>query len=468
MRSLLFVSILTLVFAQTASADFGEPGGPHTSPGIWTSDEDLAKMLPPSPEANAQKPGATNQVSAVSIDEIEDLGRTCTEARTKAGRACNDPLSTDGMSKAGATTMAEKMMLIGQLGQLAASATGNSKICTLAAGLSGAAQVVSMIKGQACSGTQSNCSNSCDQSYDAAVTFDRTTQRQITSTSDQLIIKQLQGYQDRAEVVRRDSLKYRSSCNGMAVQAGQAMLQAVMLSQSLQQAAQCAKDTSTASNAYATPSPLNLGASATDCSNASFAATSMACICKSTPSDPMCGQFNGGVPGAGGGGGVVGGSVTTPGMSAEEATDGQVVDPAPKFEGKGGSHTAGSGGGGGGLGSGGGGGALGGGDGEGGGGSGLDKNVITGTSGSGGGVAGLSAGSGGGGGGGSRGAGSGGGAGSGFDFKKYLPKSLFKNRGLAGMTVPSTDGITGPMGPSIWEKVSNRYQVKKSTLIQDK
>ena len=35
---------------------------------------------------------------------------------------------------------------------------------------------------------------------------------------------------------------------------------------------------------------------------------------------------------------------------------------------------------------------------------------------------------------------------------------------LAGMTVSAKDGITGPMGPSLWQKVSRRYRKMKVFL----
>lgn len=464
MRSLLLVPILALSFTHSAFAQ-DESGRGFLNPSNVPSQAPpkLEYNLPADTDASVthttsdgtrQTVQSNTSSGGVDITSLRERSKDCRESRKTAGDACGNPLSTAGMSKSSAMTMGEKMMLLGQLGQMAASATGNSKICTIAAGLSSAAQVVSMIKGQACSGTQSSCEDECDEVYSLAGDFGTNPANSANEKTE-------------AQKIRTEAAGFRRQCRGMAVQAGQAMLQAQMLASSLGQAAQCAKDTAS-NDPYGTPPPLSLGTGSTDCSNASFAATSLACICRSTPSDPMCGQLQGGAGSGGGAGGVAGGSMTTPGTSTDDATDGQVVDPAPKFEGKSGSNVAGSGGGGGGLGSGGGGGALGGGEGDGGGGSGLDKNVITGTSGGGGGVAGLSAGSSGGGGasrGGSAGAGAGG---SGFDFKKYLPKSLFKNRGLAGMTVPSTDGITGPMGPSIWEKVSNRYQVKKSTLIQDK
>ena len=95
--------------------------------------------------------------------------------------------------------------------------------------------------------------------------------------------------------------------------------------------------------------------------------------------------------------------------------------------------------------------------------------MITGQSGgSGGGAGGGFAATSGGGGGGSKGSSdSGGGGGGGFNLSKYLP-GQYKGRGLAGMSIEAKDGVTGPMGPSIWEKVSTQYQNQKSSLYQDR
>ena len=51
-----------------------------------------------------------------------------------------------------------------------------------------------------------------------------------------------------------------------------------------------------------------------------------------------------------------------------------------------------------------------------------------------------------------------------FNLKGFLPsKADFKNRGLASGS--GADGITGPNGPSLFEKVSARYQKKQSELL---
>lgn len=56
-----------------------------------------------------------------------------------------------------------------------------------------------------------------------------------------------------------------------------------------------------------------------------------------------------------------------------------------------------------------------------------------------------------------------------FNLKKLLPKAKVVNRGLAGMSVKSVDGITGPMGPSIFEKATNQYriQMQKQNVLLD-
>jgi hypothetical protein len=90
----------------------------------------------------------------------------------------------------------------------------------------------------------------------------------------------------------------------------------------------------------------------------------------------------------------------------------------------------------------------------------LNTNIITGQTGS----NGIGAFGSGGGGGGSSGGGSSRFAGSSandrFNLSKFLPKTVknFYNRGVAGMSVPAIDGLTGPSGPSIWEKSTNAFQ----------
>jgi hypothetical protein len=95
----------------------------------------------------------------------------------------------------------------------------------------------------------------------------------------------------------------------------------------------------------------------------------------------------------------------------------------------------------------------------------VDKGVITGMMGGSGSGA-VGGGAGGGGGGGTGKGGGGKNAAGGFDLSKYLPKAA--TRGVAGMSISAKDGVTGPLGPSIWEKVSNQYQLQKPNMIQDR
>ncbi len=53
-----------------------------------------------------------------------------------------------------------------------------------------------------------------------------------------------------------------------------------------------------------------------------------------------------------------------------------------------------------------------------------------------------------------------------LNLNGLLPKrNDYVNRAVAGMSVSAQDGVTGPNGPSIWEKVSRRYQIKKGDLL---
>ena len=53
-----------------------------------------------------------------------------------------------------------------------------------------------------------------------------------------------------------------------------------------------------------------------------------------------------------------------------------------------------------------------------------------------------------------------------FNITGLLPKrNDYISRAVAGMSVSAKDGITGPLGPSLWEKVSRRYEIKKGELL---
>ncbi len=233
-----------------------------------------------------------------------------------------------------------------------------------------------------------------------------------------------------------------------------------------QNCANAAAATSTSPTPFSFPTP-------SDCSDPNNQSLTCFCARPENADKQMCGGGNPGV--------VPGGSVQAPpggqpGGTVPYSPEQDPLNPGGfnpnlgdgKPGGPGGGETQGSGGGG----------APGGGGlsslgGEGGGGPAGGRegtSAITGVSGGnpGGGAGGFA------GGGGGRGAGSGSADREGFlsklNLKRFLPGDKYKNRGLAGMSVPAKDGVTGPMGPSLWEKASRQYQeqVQKQNVILDK
>ncbi|RYZ74629.1 MAG: hypothetical protein EOP05_09115 [Proteobacteria bacterium] len=388
---------------------------------------------------------------------VSENWQKCVATFSTAKSACTDPNSSAGMSSSDSSSLTSQLLIASQLATSVGAASGSAQVCTIAAGLSAAMQVVTLLKGDACSSTRNKCENACGEFSQNAQ--NRIAQLQITADSAAFNAAEIRDLTKKISTSQTQS----KTCDGYQAQTKNAALQYLLLANSLVTAYKCATDLS---SAVATATPVDLTTSVSDCSNASFAATSLVCICQTTPSDPMCGTsatLSGFTSAA-----VTSGSITTPSFASEEASDGTVVDTsAIGSRSQSGSATSGAGAGGG-LGSSGGAGLIPGNQSDGTSNSGLDKNVITGTSG--GGVAALAAGSSGSGANqaAANQAGAGSGASGGLDLKKYLPKALLKNRGLAGMNLPSVDGVTGPMGPSLWEKVSNRYQVVKPTLFQTK
>lgn len=382
----------------------------------------------------------------------------CIDDQKTAGSACGDPKSSAGMSS---SEKAELIMALGSVASIAAqvaAAKGSSTACYAAAGLSGLLQTVGMLKGNSCGKTMGTCVDSCGQ---AESEYDRLYDS-YTDQTDPGGAKRKKALNDKEE-----ARKYGHKCERYAANVTSMASQVAVLGQTALAGLQCASNTAS-STPYPTATPVSLTTGTFDCSNAAFAATNAACICAANPGDAICAQsLNGSTNTTPG---LTGGRIATPGDLNTSADDMSPIDQT-NAQGKGQSGTNAGGGGasGGGAGGGSGGGAPLGAEGDGLAASGIDKNVITGTSGGSGGIGALGATGGGGGGyggGGSKGSGSGGGGG--YDPSKWAPKSIYRNRGLAGMSVPATDGVTGPAGPSIWEKVHTRYEVKKSTLIQDK
>jgi hypothetical protein len=208
--------------------------------------------------------------------------------------------------------------------------------------------------------------------------------------------------------------------------------------------------------AQATPTP------GMDCSNPTFAAQSIQCICQADPKNRMCTgieQFPGGLVSTNGDMGPVGPGAPDDGLGNLGDPNGFGVDPG-KPAGAMGSATADGGGGGGPQ------AARGAGFKDSGGGGGYEEPQKASV------IQGVSGGAGGGGGGSGPGPGGRDGNGGGregqgnLDLSKYLPKA--KTQNLGGMSISSKDGITGPMGPTLFEKVSNQYQQQKPNMIQDK
>jgi hypothetical protein len=379
----------------------------------------------------------------VSIDaNAQATYEQCKEAEQTAMKACTTQDMQAGMNPqqqmAGQQLMQQANQANQQVGQNGANQGAQ---CQNQADLSKILSGLSALKGGACVTTIENCSSTCEE-----------------------FAKQAEASQDAKK--RSEASQARKKikvCESMNQNAGQAFAQAASLMAGMMANLQCAQNSAT-QQTPGSPTPVQ------DCSNPEYAKTNIICICQNDPKNAMCTKgesFQGGVQSSSG---SLGASLPGFNMDDDLDSDGMPVSlEAPKPDTARGSNAPGQGGGGG-MPAGGSGGApafQGGGD-DGYGRSNVDKNVITGQAaggGGGGGGAGAFGGGGGGGGGGGRGSAPRdmGGA---FDLSKYLPKG--KTRGLAGMSVTAKDGITGPMGPTIWEKVSTQYQNQKGRLIQDR
>lgn len=250
--------------------------------------------------------------------------------------------------------------------------------------------------------------------------------------------------------------KSKMQCEQLESRAVASMVQGFQNATGMLTSGQCQKAISNA-----TPPP---GASGTpppgmDCSNPMMASQAV-CICGTNPHDPVCSASNNGGVGLTGfaSDGNNGAAAPTDLKDANFSLGEDIPLQTPNAAGQ--AQAAGSSGGGGGP-SGGGGAAALPPEETGGAGAGPYKTDIMG---------GTAGGSGGG------GFTGGGGGGSGdkpsmfdslaekFNLKGFLPsKADFKNRGLASGS--GADGITGPNGPSLFEKVSARYQKKQSELL---
>lgn len=206
---------------------------------------------------------------------------------------------------------------------------------------------------------------------------------------------------------------------------------------------------------------------AQDCSNPSYASTNVLCICQADPKSAMCQKGEQFPIGLSTSGGPVGPSSPSAGSDGLPSDGTPLGPPGGQAKTASGSATTEGGGGGGGFGGGGKGlQSINGGGNDGDGKSGVPTNVIQGT-----------AGGGGSGGGGGFGGGPNGNAPGkyaqqkdpkGLNLKDMLPK--WRNRSVAGMSISAKDGMTAPLGPSMFEKVSRQYQTQreKRVFIEDR
>ena len=377
----------------------------------------------------------------------------CISKQETAGSICNT-MGSAGMDPAQGAMM-EFMMnqAINQASQISATGANQSQQCATQAKIAELMAGVNAIKAAACATAQHLCSDTCS-SASAKV---QTQIDNLPSGSPPSTITPL-----RTQIVADD--RHGKLCSSYSINTMMAAMQAMQFGSSYLQDNACAAATA------ATPSLLDPNAgqslvSSTDCSDPTVAQTNVSCICAANPTNAICGNQS---TALGGGTGALGasgpGSAPRP-TDVSTASDGIVPtglgSPTPET----GVAAASGNGSGGGLAGGNPAGAAAGGDGAAGEGP-VDKSSVITGAGSGGGGGGLGAP------GNPAGAGNANGAGGfldKFNLSKFLPsKKDAKFRGLAGMQGKAVDGITGAMGPSIWEKVTNQYQAQKLHMIQDR
>lgn len=344
--------------------------------------------------------------------------KSCKAAQKEAMAACSDPYSMAGLGPMGQQAMTQAQQQQQQMNNAAGQSPtmgGSAAACQMAAIMNGLQALMAGLKGVGCTAATKDCEEACKNDPDAYC-----------------------GNGDSA---------------GAAAALGSifGLLGAMAGAQACKQMM-----------AQATPTPP-----AMDCTNPAYAQNNIMCICQADPKNPLCvqrEQFPSGLTTTLGDMGPATPSFSDDDMLMDDGSPALALDGKPSVAK--GSQTAD---GGGGAGPQGGRGGFYNPNAERGGGqprSNIDKNVIQGlAAGSGGASGGLGGGAGGGGGGGGKGGG-GDGEGERFDLSKFLPKA--KTRGLAGMSITSQDGITGPMGPSLWEKVSKQYQLQRQNMIQDR
>ncbi|RYZ68813.1 MAG: hypothetical protein EOP05_15800, partial [Proteobacteria bacterium] len=333
MRRLKFLSFLICAsyFGSTAHAVIGVKAA--TSPSINTTTSNLPSYNP-SGEVLVNVPTGSNEAMQYGTDstslseaangaqaaqdaagaaqakldrsKAETESLTCINKADDARMACSTLSSLTGLGNTEGAMLEAIIMnqLPNLIGQLASSGKSAAQQCKIQADINKLVTTVSVLKSGACLMLMNSCRSTCGTALSKAK--ENINLSQAREATDPTAHKETLKQQKIVDEVRGPNDKCGGYKTNMAMMLAQAGLGLVNTMKSNQ----CADDLS--ETALMTPPPLSLTASNVDCSNPSFAATNMACICRSTPSDPMCAQFNAGPGNGAGGAGVVGGSVTTP------------------------------------------------------------------------------------------------------------------------------------------------------------
>ncbi|RYZ91688.1 MAG: hypothetical protein EOP06_06390, partial [Proteobacteria bacterium] len=333
MRLMLRLKILSLLLCimhvlASAPAHAQNAAGPHGPVPFFTSEDDMQYGGAASAEAvqatQTAKDAAGASQAASEKAQADSQTHACFDKVNDARLACSTLSALTGLGNTEGAMLEAIIMnqLPNLIGQLATSGKSASQQCKIQADINKLVTTVSVLKSGACMLMMNSCKSTCGN---IATTL-QTQYKEAIALTPQVPseITRLKKAQVDVSAQANKCNSYKTNMVMMLAQSGLGLINTMKSNQ-------CADDLSEV--ALMTPPPLSLTSSNVDCSNPSFAATNMACICRSTPADPMCAQFNAGAGNGAGGAGVVGGSVTTPGLSTEEATDGQVVDPAPEFKG---------------------------------------------------------------------------------------------------------------------------------------
>jgi hypothetical protein len=431
---------------QQELIDAGPGGNPYT------------QDVPP-PGNDGLGGGAASGAGKDSVGANADI-KECEDAKAAAKTTCTQP-GIAGMSSSGAAEAASIALTIGtSMADILAAKTGSSKLCYAAAALQAAQGAMATLKATTCAIKISSCSDSCDTDRKNAMAL----QKLIRQNNPKDYANDHKYVELGEELASARSMS--ESCQNYSGINYITMMQTAQLGQAAQKASSCGDLNSSKNNPIAAIPPITIP-NVADCASGG---TGMACYCTNNPTASICKAQT---PNTNPSGlsSIGGGSPSMPYSSSSDGTPGSGTGPGAPITAKPQDTKADSGGGGGGSGLAGGGGSPGGGSGSGdqasAGASGIDKNPIQGVAVGGGGIgtSGMSSAGYGARGGGGNSANNKAGSGMGmFNLKKFLPQ-----RGLAGMSAEAAkDGITGAMGPTIWEKVSSQYKNQQNTLLQGK